>query len=122
MRPVPGQFGVLRLAVLVSPSQSGLTPRDSPVGSLVAGCPSVPCRYHSCMEIIGESAHRVLAYIEAMNRQGCPLAEAQVDAYAEGWAPIRTIFGLSAYRLSLEDLSSMDQDTVTEKMTAYLLR
>ncbi|NKX56759.1 hypothetical protein [Arthrobacter mobilis] len=74
------------------------------------------------MEIVGESAHRVLAYIEAMNRQGCPLTGAQVDAYAQGWAPIRTITGLSAYRLYLDDLKSMDLDTVIEKMTAYLLR
>lgn len=74
------------------------------------------------MEIIGESQHRVLAYIEAMNRQGCPLTRVQVDSYAEGWAPIRTITGPSAYRLYLEDLDSMEQDTVTETMTAYLLR
>lgn len=74
------------------------------------------------MEIIGESSHRILAYIEAMNRQGCPLTRAQVDAYAEGWAPTRTITGPSAYRLYLEDLGSMEQDTVTEAMTAYLLR
>lgn len=74
------------------------------------------------MEIVGESAHRVLTYIEAMNRQGCPLTRAQVDAYAEGWNPIRTITGMSAFRLSLEDLNSMDADTVTETMAAYLLR
>lgn len=79
-------------------------------------------RYDACMEIVGDSAHRVLAYIEAMNRQGCPLTRAQVNAYAEGWAPIRTITGASAYRLYLEDLDSMEQDTVTETMTAYLLR
>lgn len=74
------------------------------------------------MEIIGESAHRVLAYVEAMNRQGCPLTRAQVDAYAAGWSPIRTITGASAFRLSLESLGSMDEDTVTETMTAYLSR
>lgn len=74
------------------------------------------------MEIVGESVHRVLAYIEAMNRQGCPPTRAQVDAYAEGWKPITTITGMSAYRLSLEDLNSMDTDTVTEAMASYLLR
>lgn len=74
------------------------------------------------MEIVGESAHRVLAYMEAMNRQGCPLTRGQVDAYAEGWAPVRTITGASAFRLYLEDPDSMEQDTVTETMTAFLLR
>lgn len=74
------------------------------------------------MEIVGDSAHRVLAYIEAMNRQGSPLTRGQVDAYAEGWAQIRTVTGASAFRLFLEDPDSMEQDTVTETMTAFLLR
>lgn len=63
-----------------------------------------------------------MAYIEAMSRQGCPLTKDQVGAYAEGWVPIRTITGFSAFQLSLTGVGSMDNDNVTEKMTAYLLR
>lgn len=37
------------------------------------------------MEIIGESAHRMLAYVEAVRRQGHGLTEAEFEAYADGW-------------------------------------
>lgn len=71
------------------------------------------------MHIMGKSAHRTLTYIEAMQRQGCPLTRAQVAAYALGSDPIETITGHSAWELSLDFLS---RDTVTEDMLTYLIR
>lgn len=37
------------------------------------------------MEIIGESAHRMLAYVEAVRRQGHALTAEEFKAYASGW-------------------------------------
>ena len=43
------------------------------------------------MEIIGESAHRLLAYVEAVTRQGHALTPEELSAYAHGWAPKTTL-------------------------------
>lgn len=59
-----------------------------------------------------------MAYIEAMNRQGSPVTVEQVEAYADGWSPVRTLTGFAAYRAYLDEVD----EPVMEKMTSYLLR
>lgn len=39
------------------------------------------------MEIVGESAHRLLMYVEAVRRQGHVLRKAEFEAYAASWQP-----------------------------------
>jgi len=70
------------------------------------------------MEIVGESVHRVLAYIEAMNRQGSPVTRDQVEAYADGWNPIQTLVGAAAFRAYIDDAD----DSVFERTASFLLR
>lgn len=49
------------------------------------------------MEIIGENAHRLLAYVEAVTRQGHALTPEELSAYADAWQPkISTHSGLNA--------------------------
>lgn len=45
------------------------------------------------MEIIGDTAHRMLAYVEAVNRQGYHLTVKEFEAYASGWEPSVTTVG-----------------------------
>lgn len=70
------------------------------------------------MEIIGEPAHRVLAYIEAMKRQGSPVTVGLVEAYADGWSPVRTLVGFAGHRAFLDDAD----ESVIERMASYLMR
>lgn len=39
------------------------------------------------MEIIGETAHRLLTYVEAVTRQGHVLTVEELSAYEDGWEP-----------------------------------
>lgn len=63
------------------------------------------------MEIIGEEAHRMLAYVEAVNRQGYSLREDEFVAYAKGWEREATTRGgansLAAQYIALTQTASL---------------
>lgn len=56
------------------------------------------------MEIIGEEAHRLLAYVEAVARQGHTLTSSEFAAYANGWDQKVTYTGGSALSLTIAEL------------------
>ena len=58
------------------------------------------------MEIIGESAHRILAYVEAVGRQGHSLSRKEFNAYAEQWNQKVTEAGDGELARSLAILAS----------------
>lgn len=80
------------------------------------------------MEIVGESGHRLLTYVEAVRRQGHILLKTEFEAYAAGWQPkVAKPIGWSALRL----LSEMDEVTadsapgksrVVESMLDFMVR
>lgn len=81
------------------------------------------------MEIIGESAHRMLAYVEAVRRQGHALTVSEFNAYAESWdRKVTTVGGTSAL---MRDLAAMANGLAAaygnghrdvESMSSYLVR
>lgn len=82
------------------------------------------------MEIIGDDAHRMLAYVEAVNRQGYHLTVKEFEAYASGWEPTVTMVGGgSELGKSLSNLQRVaawafygDAQRETEPMIDYLCR
>lgn len=90
------------------------------------------CRrgYDSAMEIIGESAHRMLAYVEAVNRQNHPLTEGEFVAYADGWDQKVTVSGgattLAATYASLQSAATFalwgSGRREVEPLLSYLVR
>lgn len=56
------------------------------------------------MEIIGEEAHRLLAYVEAVARQGHTLTSSEFNAYADGWGQKVTYTGGSALSLTIAEM------------------
>jgi len=81
------------------------------------------------MEIIGEKAHRMLAYVEAVRRQGYALGTAEFIAYAEQWDQKVTIAGVDGELM--QAMAQMKSATAAflgtgrrqvEPMIDYLLR
>lgn len=80
------------------------------------------------MEIVGESGHRLLTYVEAVRRQGHTLLKTEFEAYAAAWQPkVTKPIDWSALRL----LSEMDEETadsalgrsrVVESMLDFMVR
>jgi hypothetical protein len=81
------------------------------------------------MEIIGEKAHRALAYVEAVNRQGYSLTKDEFTAYAKGWEQEVTLSGgiseLASTYITLTRQASLTLGggrRVLEPMLDYLCR
>jgi hypothetical protein len=82
------------------------------------------------MEIIGDTAHRMLAYVEAVNRQGYHLTVKEFEAYASGWEPSVTTVGTgSEFGYTLANIQRVaafalygDARRETESMIDYLCR
>lgn len=80
------------------------------------------------MDIVGESAHRLLMYVEAVQRQGHVLRKAEFEAYAGSWQPrVAKPVDWASFRF----LSEMDEETaetvlgrrrVTESMLDFMVR
>lgn len=80
------------------------------------------------MDIVGESAHRLLMYVEAVRRQGHVLSKAEFEAYAGSWQPrVTKPVDWASFRF----LSEMDEETaesvldrrrIKESMLDFMVR
>lgn len=80
------------------------------------------------MEILGESVHRLLMYVEAVRRQGHAITRAEFEAYASGWQPkVTKSLDWSAFQL-LQEMdeataeSVLGRRTIVEPMLDFMVR